>query len=202
MWHLGQMTDRRELLLAITKAASQQPGLIAKLRLLIPSAQVTMIAPVLSVTELADLVESGIHVVRTEECFGSISDRGFAIDFARLQQSRNVAPRLSVQRAAKIVCLDGHPKILPDQAFQLLLVLAEHALESSGILENRAIEARLWGSNIHKISSQVREPVRTLRDALATGSTDPKAVRALIENRHKPNGYRLVLAPEEIELAP
>ena len=202
LWHLGQMTGRRELLLAITRAAAQQPGLIAKIRLLFPSAQVTMIAPGLSVSELAGLAEAGIQVVRTEEYLGSTSDGGFAVGLALLEQSRNVSPRLIVQRAAKTVSLDGHPKTLPDQAFQLLLLLAEHAKNSSSIIENRAIEARLWGSNIHKISSQVREPVRALRDALATGSSDSEAVRALIENRRKPNGYRLVLAPEEIELAP
>ena len=91
-------------------------------------------------------------------------------------------------------------RILSEQAFQLLVLLAEHALKSPAILENCQIEAHLWGTNIHRISSQVREPVRALRDALAADSANSEAVRTLIENRRNPNGYRLVLAPEDIEL--
>jgi len=201
-WRLGQMTGRRELLLVIARGAIRHPGVIAKIRLLFPSAQVTMIAPDLSISELAGLAESGIQVITTNEYLCGGNSNGFAIDLARLERPHVTVPRLSINRAARTVSLDGQPKTLPDQAFQLLILLAEHALNSAAIVENRVIEARLWGSNIHKISSQVREPVRTLRDALATGSSDPNAVRGLIENRQKPTGYRLAMTAEEIELAP
>lgn len=49
---------------------------------------------------------------------------------------------------------------------------------------------------------EVREPIRALRDALTAGSPDPKAARLLIANGRNPNGYRLVLRPEEIQLGP
>jgi DNA-binding response OmpR family regulator len=202
LWHLGQASGHRELHLAVTRAAAQQPGVIAKLRILHPSAEVVMIVPLRSVWERATFMEAGIQVVAIDECVGGSTRGAFAIDAAKLEAPQVSVPRLVIGRAARTVSLDGHVKTLPDQAFQLLLLLAEHALKFSGILENRVIEGHLWGSNIHKITSQVREPVRALRDALAIDSSDSEAVRALIENRRNPNGYRLALAPQEIEIEP
>lgn len=202
LWHIGQTKDNHELFMAVTRATTQQPGVIAKLRILHPSAQVVMIAPLRSVSERVVFTEVGMQVIGIEECIGGGTRDAFAIDLTTLDASQVVVPRLVIQRAAKTVSLDGHVKALSNQAFQLLLLLAEHALRSPAVLENRVIEAHLWGSNIHKITSQVREPVRALRDALATDSSDSEAVRALIENRHNPHGYRLTLSSDEIEIAP
>ena len=201
IWYLGETSSQRALFLALSRNAVLQPGMIGLMRSVARSSPITVIAPALAADDQARLVDAGLHLMSGLDCIacdGAAS--GFAIDQSKLESRPSLAPRLVIRRTAKTVSLDGMPKTLSDQEFQLLVLLAEHALKSPAIVENRAIEAQIWGANIHRISSQVREPVRALRDALALGSADAKAIRALIENRRNPNGYRLALAPEEIEL--
>jgi DNA-binding winged helix-turn-helix (wHTH) protein len=201
VWHLGETSNQRALFLALSQDAALQPGLIGLMRSLARSSSITVIAPAMAADDRARLVDAGLHLVDVSHCIACDgATPGLAIDQSKLEAQPSLAPRLVIQRAAKTVSLDGTPKTLSDQEFQLLVFLAEHALKSPAIVENRAIEAHIWGASIHKISSQVREPVRALRDALARGSTDATSVRALIENRRNPNGYRLALPPEEIEL--
>lgn len=203
VWHLGQTSSQRALFLALSRDGVLQAGLISLLRSIARSMPITVIAPAMASDDQSRLVDAGLHLVSGWDCIaGDGAASGFAIDQSKLELGPISAPRLVIRRTAKTVSLYGMPKTLSDQEFQLLVLLAEHALKSPAIVENRAIEAQIWGANIHKISSQVREPVRALRDALALGSADPKTVRALIENRRNPNGYRLALPPEEIELVP
>ena len=122
------------------------------------------------------------------------------LDLAMLEP-RTVGPRLAIGRRARRVGLDGRNVHLSEQLFELLLFLAERALQSPETVEFRVIEDRVWGSGIHRISSGIREPIRALRDALAAGVEDRKATRALIENTRNPNGYRLKLSPVEIAIA-
>ena len=199
VWHLGQTSSQRALFLALLRDAVLQPGTIGLMRSVARSSPVTVIAPTMAADDLARLVDAGLHLASGADC---IATSGFAIDQSKLEPQLRLAPRLVIRRTAKIVSLDGMPRTLSDQEFQLLVLLAEHALKSPAIIENRTIEAHIWGANIHKISSQVREPVRALRDALAVGSADAEAIRVLIENRRNPNGYRLALPPDEIELRP
>ena len=201
VWHLGRTAATRQVFIAISREAALQPGLVGLIRLLNWSSEISLIVPLPSAAEQMHLAEAGMHVICTHECFPD-SLSSFALDLARLEPQTRSAPRLAISRSAKSVTLDGNPKSLPEQSFKLLLLLAEQALKSPAIVENRRIEDHLWGTNLHKITSEVREPVRALRDALATGSADPKSVRALIENRRNPNGYRLVLAPDAIQLTP
>lgn len=199
IWHLGETSNRRELFLALSRDALLQSGLISLVRSLSRSLPATIIAPAMAAAERAHFVEAGVQVVSMEDCFGG-SATGFAIDQSKVKPSPSTAPRLVIQRTGKTVTLDGLPKALSEQAFKLLVFLAEHALRSPAIVENRVIEKHIWGAQLHRVSSHVREPVRALRDHLAAGSVDAKATRELIENRRKSNGYRLALLPEEIEL--
>ncbi|MCB8836168.1 hypothetical protein [Aurantimonas sp. VKM B-3413] len=201
VWHLGQALNQRALFLALSADAVFQPGMIGLMLSVARSSAVTVIAPAMTAGDLARLVDAGLHFIGVSDCISCDGDApGFAIDQAKLQLRPSSAPRLVIRRTARTVSLDGMPKTLSDQEFQLLVFLSEHALKSPAIVENRVIEAHIWGANIHKIASQVREPVRALRDALALGSRDATAARALIENRRSPNGYRLALPPEEIQL--
>ncbi|GGO15893.1 hypothetical protein GCM10007972_24450 [Iodidimonas muriae] len=197
VWHLG-MSATRTVFLAISEAALAQPGLIATLRMVERSAPITVIAPTPPASERTRFAEAEILHVDVGACIGE----DFVLDHARLEPPHAFAPRLVIGRAARSVMLDGVPKLLSEQAFKLLVLLAEQALKSPAIVENRVIESHLWGSSIHRITSEPREPVRALRDALVGNSADSRAVRSLVENRRNPNGYRLVLTPEEIELKP
>lgn len=201
IWHLGRTAAPRQVFIAVSREAALSPGLVSAIRLLDRSSEIILIAPLPSAAEQIQLAATGMHVVCTDECFPD-SLPSFALDLARLEPHTRSAPRLAISRSAKSVTLDGNPKSLPEQSFKLLVLLAEQAVKSPAIVENRRIEDHLWGANVHKITSEVREPVRALRDALATGSADPKSVRALIENRRNPNGYRLALAPDAIQLTP
>jgi DNA-binding winged helix-turn-helix (wHTH) protein len=175
--------------------------MIGLMRSVARSSPMTVIAPAMAADDWARLVDAGLHVVAGSHCIACDGTApGLSIDQSKLELQPSLAPRLVIQRAAKTVSLDGTPKTLSDQEFQLLVLLAEHALKSPAIVENRAIEAHIWGASIHRISSQVREPVRALRNALARGSADATSVRALIENRRNPNGYRLAIEPNEIAI--
>ena len=201
VWHLGETSNQRALFLTLSRDTVLQPGMIVLMRSVARSSPITVIAPAVAADDWARLVDAGLHVVAALDCIACDGAApGLAIDQSRLEARPSLAPRLVIRRTAKTVSLDGRPKILSDQEFQLLVFLAEQALKSPAIVENREIEAHIWGANIHRISSQVREPVRALRDALTRGSADIKSVRALIENRRNPNGYRLALPPEAIQL--
>ncbi|MGD9882527.1 MAG: transcriptional regulator [Reyranella sp.] len=201
IWHLGETSAQRALFLALSRDTVLQPGMIGLMRSVARSSPMTVIAPAMAADDWARLVDAGLHVVAGSHCIACDGTApGFSIDQSKLEPQPSLAPRLVIQRAAKTVSLDGTPKTLSDQEFQLLVLLAEHALKSPAIVENRAIEAHIWGASIHRISSQVREPVRALRNALARGSADATSVRALIENRRNPNGYRLAIEPNEIAI--
>jgi hypothetical protein len=203
IWNLGLAASKRAVFLAPSRTAVLQSGLVVALRMFARSSPITMIAPALSAAEQLRFAEAEIHLVTVCDVIGPGDGvTPFAIDLAQLEPPSTFAPRLVIGRSAKSVSLDGVPKTLSDQTFTLLLLLAEHAMKSPTVLDNRRIEDCLWGSNVHRITSEVREPVRALRDALTAGSADPKAVRSLIENRRNPNGYRLALAPVEIRLGP
>lgn len=203
VWHLGETSSQRALFLALHRDAALPPGILSLMRSIARSLPITVIAPAMAADDQARIIDAGLLLVVGRDCIGGDeATASFCIDQSKIEPRPRLAARLVIQRTAKIVILDGVPKRLSDQEFQLLVLLAEHALKSPAVLENRKIEARIWSTNIDKISSQVREPVRALRDALALDSADPKAVRTLLENRRNPNGYRLVLAPEEIEFIP
>lgn len=203
IWHLGQTSTNRAVFLVPSIAGTVQSGLVAELRMTARSSPITILTPALPAAEQLRFATAEIHTVAVCDAIRSYDGTApFAIDLARLEPTPQFMPRLVIARSAKSVSLDGVPKILSDQAFKLLIFLAEHTVKSPAIVENRQIEDHLWGANIHRITSEVREPVRGLRDALATDSSNPNAVRSLIENRRNPNGYRLALAPEDILLSP
>lgn len=109
-------------------------------------------------------------------------------------------PRLLIDKLAPNVCLDGVDKTLSPQEYRLLLLLAEKVIAGGRTAENREIEAQIWGDSLHRIARPVRDVVRELRHKLAAGASDAAAARAIIKNWRSPNGYRLTLTPEQIEI--
>lgn len=201
VWHFGPFGSKRTIFGAFSISAATQPGLIVSMKAAARGQPMALVAPPLPMSERHQFEQAGIHLVAVGDAIGH-NGAAWALDPSCLAPETGVAPRLVICRAAKNVTLDGVTKVLADQGFKLLVLLAEQALKSQAVVENRRIEGHLWGANVHRITSEVREPVRALRDALAADSADPKAIRSLIENRRNPNGYRLALAPEEIDLRP
>lgn len=201
VWHLGSTPSARAIFLVLARHALLREELGWAVRAAARSMPVTLLAPVLSPTEALRFREDEFYLVATFECLELAADGALlAVDASMFNPVQACRARLVVHQAARSVILDGQIKALSAQSFDLLLILSSAALESPATVENRQIEKKLWGDGVHRISSEVREPVRALRDALAEGSSDPKNVRRLIENRRKPNGYRLMLLPDEIEL--
>jgi hypothetical protein len=202
VWHFGPLDSKRTIFGALSIVAATQPGLIVAMRASSRGQPMTLVAPPLPMAERQQFKQAGIHLVTIGDAIGCNNCASWALDTSRLAPETGVTPRLVICRAAKNVTLDGITKMMADQSFKLLVLLVEQALKSQAVVENRRIEGHLWGANVHRITSEVREPVRALRDALAADSADPKMIRSLIENRRNPNGYRLALAPEEIDLRP
>ncbi len=120
--------------------------MIGLMRSIARSLSIVVIAPAMAADDQARLVDAKFHVVAGPDCIArDEATAGLAIDQSKLDVPPRLAPRLVIRRAAKTVCLDGLPKTLSEQEFQLLVLLAEHALKSQAVLENRQIEARIWG---------------------------------------------------------
>jgi hypothetical protein len=107
----------------------------------------------------------------------------------------NVASRLVIMRRDQRVILDGVEKHLPQQSFNLLLLLAKATLNRRGYASKEDIET----ANSGRSAAQV---VHQLKKMLARGSAKPKDMRALIETHRTPPRYSLALSVHEIELRP
>lgn len=104
----------------------------------------------------------------------------------------NLCCRLTIFRSTKLVMLDGSQKYMNPSIFNVLLLLADRAVQSQGATKGE-IEKLYEGS--------ARETICMLKDALGKESANPKAIRAIVKNL--PSwGYRLTLEPNDIDLRP
>ncbi len=199
LWRIGETKGRRTVLIALDRQALAQPGLMTVIKAGEQARDVTLLSPELPTPEAQAFRDAGITPVVLAKAL-SMSDAGWPVlDMAMLEPDLG-KPRLVIETALKRAALDGRVLKLSDQLFSLLSFLADRASAGSGTIDNRDIEDYLWGEGIHRISSQVREPVRALRRAFSDTLEDPEAGRGLVENRSHPNGYRLALSPSEIEI--
>jgi len=200
IWNLGLTPSKRAAFLAPSRTAALQPGLVAALRMAARSLPITMIAPALSAAEQLRFAEAEIHLVTARDVIGlGDGTAPFAIDLARLAPTPSFKPRLVIARLAKSVILDGANCALSEQSSKLLCLVAARARTDKPFVSTRDIEQEIWGSSIHRVSRSARDVVRELRDSLATGASDPAAVRQLIENKRN-RGWRLALTADEIDL--
>lgn len=106
--------------------------------------------------------------------------------------ARTSAVCLSIHIGSRKVSVDGLPQHVPAQPFALLCLLARHAVDGKGAVENRAVEA--------ETQRVARDLVRDLRDALSRGRSDAPRIRDWIESRRSAGGYELALRPEQVEI--
>ena len=200
VWMLGTMSVGRVAFVAFGAASVESPGLFAALRAEARGAPVTLLAPALPFAVRKRFEEAGIHIAVLWDAIGNDGRASFALDLSRLVPRAGGGPRLVIAESIRRVTLDGIERSLAVQPFRLLCLLAERARAGGATVERRKIEAHIWGTAIG--TREARDVVRELRDGLAKGSAGPEPIRALIESRRNPNGYRLALAPEDIELQP
>jgi hypothetical protein len=200
VWHLGQTSTNRDIYIVPSIGRVLQPGLVAALRTVSRSLPITVLTPALPASEQLRFAEAEIHTVLLCNVIGS-DDRAaaFAIDLARLEPTPRFVPRLVIVRSTKAATLDGESRMLSDQTFGLLTLLAERALTKDPYATPRDIEERIWGNAIHLLTRQARDVVRELRDALSVGTLEPAAIRGLVKhNRNR--GWCLTLAAAEIDI--
>ncbi len=203
LWHLGSTPTGRAIFLTLKHSTTSDPALLTVMRATARGAGITVIAPSLQNDMERRFHDAGdVHVVPAVSAL-TLDDTGrWSIDMPRLNAKKAEEPRLVILESIRQVTLDGVERALSEQPFRLLCLLAAQARTKGATVEIRDIETHIWGEVIHRITRGARDVVRELRDALAKGSTDPKPIRSLIKSRRNPNGYRLALAPEDIDLRP
>jgi len=200
VWSLGLISAGQAVFLAYTIGALQRPGLLTILRAAARGAPITLLTPTLRQAARQRFNDAGVHQVPSRDVVGVDEGSPLALDLSCLAPDAGIEPRLIIVQSIRRVTLDGVERALPEQPYRLLCRLAAQARNNGATVEIRDIEAHIWGAAIYEIAREARDVVRELRDSLAKGSADPKPIRALIESRRNPNGYRLALAPEDIDL--
>jgi len=199
LWHLGATPAGRALFLTLKHSTAGDPSLLTVMRATARGDGIALIAPPLRNDVERRLHDAGdVHVVLTAATLTLDDKSRWSIDMLRLDARKMEEPRLVIVESARQVTLDGVEKVLSEQPFRLLCLLAAQARTNAATVEIRDIEAHIWGAALHRITREARDVVRELRDALAKGSADPKTIRDLVESRRNPNGYRLALAPGDI----
>lgn len=152
-----------------------------------------------SVSVRQQFMDAGINLIPAEDALAENDDRRpFALDPHRLTRPAGGASvRLVIRTAERTVTFDGQPLHVAPQPFDLLVLLARHALSNPLRLHPRDIENALFGTAVHGHS--VTDIVRRLRDAFAPFVGGRAAADSLIDNKPR-HGYRLALQPHEIDL--
>jgi len=117
----------------------------------------------------------------------------FTLDSAKLEPPSDGRLRLVITRSNQRVILDGRDVPVPQQPFNLLLLLKKQVANGGGFVSTIDIEKE----NSRRSASDL---IRELRNCLSADSIDPQIGKTLIKNRRNPSGYALTLSTEEIEL--
>lgn len=199
LWLLGQSSRGKCLFLCRDTEFLSTSGAILAVKSAAGAAPVTIIVNEIDPATGLRLRESGLEVLTFADCVRTedVGSQRLAFESA---PSANLTLRLQLNLQSRIAVLDGREITLAEQSFTLLRCLAEAACDGRPLVETRRLEDLIWGNGIHRVQSTIRDPVRSLRDALGKGAPDPGAIRSLIVSRRSPNGYQLVLAPSEIRL--
>jgi DNA-binding winged helix-turn-helix (wHTH) protein len=112
--------------------------------------------------------------------------------------ARPAPPRLRMSRNPRRARLDDTDLRLTPRSLRLLLVLAEAAAAGGGPVSRQDIETELWSGYVSK--KAVADAVHKLKCELADQDVVEAAAYLLIEN-HLAIGYRLAVAPSEIQIA-
>jgi DNA-binding winged helix-turn-helix (wHTH) protein len=108
--------------------------------------------------------------------------------------------RLVIKAASMVVTVDGTLVPPRPQPFKLLLLLAEAARDSSGVVPNAVIEQHLFHNAVVSTRA-VSDSIRSLRELLKEALGDGFDSRGLVQNRAGV-GYLLNLRSEQVLILP
>jgi hypothetical protein len=200
LWALGRLPNHRHVLLALDPVCAADPRLVTMIRTVGEPFETSLLLPSgTPVERRQDLAEAGLAVVLAQDAFVAA---GFALSVEVLVPSLPGEVRLIIGRGGRTVTLDRREKKMGDQAFKVLVRLAELAKRDRGFLTDNQIALAIYGDQILPKSRETKDVIRLLRNALANGldGDEAKAARELIENQRDPNRYRLALRATEIAL--
>lgn len=194
LWHLGTTAGGRSVFLAFSGEACRQPGIISLMqRTSGPAAAPIVLAPDLPIADRVPLADAGFTILVTGDCIGD-PEAPWRLDLTLPIDSLDAGPRLVISRSG-IIVLDGRELSLPQQPFDLLVMLAKAALSRARLVKQQEIERAFRGRSAADL-------VRDLRKALSTNGKSHKERRfghPIVETHRSPTRYALALAPGEIE---
>jgi len=200
LWALGRLPNHRHVLLALDPVCAADPRLVTMIRTVGEPFETSLLLPSgIPIERRQYLAETGLAVVLSQDAFAAA---GFALSAEVLVPSLPGEVRLIIGRGGRTVTLDRREKKMGDQAFRVLVRLAELAKRDRGFLTDNQIALAIYGDQIQPKSRETKDVIRLLRNALANGldGDEAKAARDLIENQRDPNRYRLALRATEIAL--
>lgn len=198
LWMLAALSGGPVLCIALSRMATEQPGLIHSLKAVTRSGAISLLTPAMTKVRAADFQNAGIDVLATIDALAdSNGETSLALNLAKVVPATTVASALILVRPRLTATLRGFEIQLPPRAFELFWLLAETVAHGGGIVTRRQIEQRLWGSqNVAKTAAA--DAIRDLREQLAALPKDTTSAE-LIETRHG-KGYLLVLTADAVQL--
>jgi DNA-binding winged helix-turn-helix (wHTH) protein len=196
VWHLGVAPAKRGLFLSFARDNVLAPGLISSLRTIDAKLPITIVGPVLPVSETLRFVEAQIYYVPIIDAFAA-PGTPFALDTTRLMPPSSIAARLTLVRDQSKLILDGRELELPPISFKLMWLLAEQVVRGGGMVSRRQIEQHLWKTVVSKTAAA--DAIRNLRNALKKIGKKGKTNASLVETLPT-QGYILNLAASDIRL--
>ena len=200
LWALGRLPNHRHVMLALEPVCAADARLVTMIRTVGEPFETSLLLPSgIPIERRQYLAETGLAVVLAQDAFVAA---GFALSVEVLVPSLPGEVRLIIGRGGRTVTLDRREKKMGDQAFKVLVRLAELAKRDRGFLTDNQIALAIYGDQILPKSRETKDVIRLLRNALANGldGDEAKAARELIENQRDPNRYRLALRATEIAL--
>ena len=156
----------------------------------------SLIAPVKKQEDFHRLAAASIHVVQTADAFPH-EGAAFTIDMTKMAPAVSHSSRLTLYRAQSKMVLDGDPLDLPKVSFQLLWLLADHAMRGDGLIDRRQIEDALWSTTVSRTAAA--DAIRNLRKALRKLDRKDRSTGSLIKTMNI-QGYVLDIAASDIRL--
>ena len=106
-------------------------------------------------------------------------------------------PQLRIAKAARRACLDGFDLKLTPRSLDLLVILAEGAIQGAAPVPKLHLEDRLLAGNFS--DKAIGQAINRLKSELTNSGVCVERAQSLIENV-RTVGYRLALSPSDIRI--
>lgn len=199
IWDLGRLSGDRAVILVLSSAAVEDPNTVSIIRGAVQAANHTLLIPTrCSPQARRRIADAGFHTVDTVAALTTATvGLSFALDRDQIVPRSMVVPRLLVHRSRQGITLDGTDVDLAPRSFNLMVLLAQAALEGR-IATHPEIEG-LWATVVDKTARG--DAIRDLRQDLEKGMPRGFDPKTFIITRSG-QGYGLAVAPGDVSIQP